>query len=87
MAQQFLAVQPMSGPGAGRSGFPALILWLKEPALGKGLECGREGACQGPREWQSSGMALPRYPDLKVPPLTVPKLCQSCGEPGLIPRP
>ncbi|XP_045629111.1 large neutral amino acids transporter small subunit 4 isoform X2 [Ursus americanus] len=55
MVPQFLAVRPMSGLGAGRSGLCAPILWLKEPALRKGLECGREGACQGPREWQPPG--------------------------------
>ncbi|XP_025872085.1 large neutral amino acids transporter small subunit 4 isoform X2 [Vulpes vulpes] len=31
----------MSGPGAGRSGLGARILWLKKSATGKGLECGR----------------------------------------------
>lgn len=41
-------------------GLLVLILWLKERALRKGLECGREGACQGPWEWQLSGVPLLR---------------------------
>lgn len=87
MAPQFLAVRPMSGLGAGRSGLRAPILWLKEPALGKGLECWREGACQGPREWQPPGMVLPRYPDPGCLSCQSPSYAKICGEPGLIPRP
>lgn len=40
----------------------------------------RAGTRRGPREWQPSGRALPRYPDL-------PTRCHTCGQPGLIPQP
>lgn len=61
MVRQFLC-----GPANERAvggpfrGLPALILWLKERAPGKGRERGRAGACQGPWEWQLSGVPLLR---------------------------
>lgn len=53
------AVRPMSAPGRAVPQVWALILWLKTPALGKGLGRGREGTCQGPWERQPSDLPLP----------------------------
>ncbi|XP_072635194.1 large neutral amino acids transporter small subunit 4 isoform X2 [Canis lupus baileyi] len=57
----------MSGPGAGRSGLGARILWLKKSATGKGLECGRapvgvpgSGNRRGTAERNRSQAAAPR---------------------------